>query len=145
MSKELVTHIEIDAPADRVWKTLMDFRNYPSWNPFIQYVRGEAKPGDRIHTILALPDREPMVIHPEVLKVEPQQEFRWKGKLWFRGLFDGEHYFQVRPLGQDRALFIQGEIFSGILVPFLKKLLDGATRAGFQSMNEALKIRVESK
>ncbi len=123
----------------------MNFQDYPQWNPFIQYVRGEAKEGETIHGILSLPDRTPMVFHPKVLKVEANKEFRWKGRLWFRGIFDGEHYFQVRPLTQDRALFIQGEIFTGVLVPFLKKLLDGATQAGFKSMNEALKKRTEQK
>jgi len=143
--KELVTRIEIDAPAAKVWETLMNFRDYPQWNPFVQYVRGEAKPGGTIHTILALPDGEPMVIHPEVLKVDPQHEFRWKGKFWLRGLFDSEHYFKVMPLTENRSLFIQGEIFSGILVPFLKKMLEGVTAERFKAMKNGLKARVEKK
>jgi len=142
--KELVTHIEIDAPAEKVWETLMDFRDYPQWNPFVQYLLGPAQVGRPLHALLAVPGEEPKVVHPEVVKVEPNRELRWTRKLWFSGILHGEHFFQVRPLTQDRALFIHGEIFSGLLVPFLKRVLEGPTKQSFQAMNIALKRRLES-
>ena len=141
--KELVTRIEINAPPAKVWETLMNFQDYPQWNPFVQFLLGKPQVGGQLHALLAPPGGSQMVFHPTVLKVEPKKEFRWKGKLWFPGLFDGEHFFQLRPLGPDRTLFIQGEMFSGVLVPFLKKVLEGATQAGFKAMNEALKARAE--
>lgn len=141
--KELATRIEIDAPTEKVWETLMNFKDYPQWNPFVQFLLGEARVGGTLHALLAPPGGSPMVFHPRVLKIETNKEFRWKGKFWFQGLFDGEHYFQLQSLGHDRSLFIQGETFTGILVPFLKKMLQGPTAQGFRAMNEALKIRVE--
>ncbi|KIM80131.1 hypothetical protein PILCRDRAFT_44247, partial [Piloderma croceum F 1598] len=29
------TRIEIDAPIETVWVTLLDFPSYPNWNPFV--------------------------------------------------------------------------------------------------------------
>jgi hypothetical protein len=40
--------------------------------------------------------------------------------------------------------FIQSEKFGGILLPLFKKMLDVNTKEGFESMNKALKDRVES-
>jgi hypothetical protein len=40
--------------------------------------------------------------------------------------------------------FVHGESFRGLLVPLLRKNLDGPTRAGFTAMNEALKQRAEA-
>src|SRR5208337_3854746 len=34
--KEIHTEIEINAPAEKVWKVLTDFAAYPEWNPFVR-------------------------------------------------------------------------------------------------------------
>jgi hypothetical protein len=60
------------------------------------------------------------------------------------GIFDGEHFFRIEPLyGGRRTKFIQGERFTGLLVPVLRKSLDSVTRERFEAMNHALKARVE--
>jgi hypothetical protein len=78
----------------------------------------------------------------ETLKVFIQ--LRWLGRVVLPGIFDGEHFFQIEPLDQGRRTrFIQGERFTGLLVPLLRKNLDRGTREGFEAMNQALKARVE--
>jgi hypothetical protein len=60
------------------------------------------------------------------------------------GLFDGQHFFKLQPLDEGRRTrFVQGERFTGVLVPLLRKSLDRGTREGFEAMNQALKARVE--
>jgi hypothetical protein len=86
-----------------------------------------------------------MRFRPTVLAVEPKREFRWKGKLMMPGLFDGEHFFMLAPKSDTRLVFRQGEVFSGLLVPFIRRALDGATKQGFIAMNEALKRETEGK
>ena len=52
---------------------------------------------------------------------------------------------KIEPLDQGRRTrFIQGERFTGLLVPLLRKNLDRGTREGFEAMNQALKARVEA-
>ena len=60
-----------------------------------------------------------------------------------RGIFDGEHYFILEPKSDSQLIFRQGEAFSGLLVPALRRSLDGATKQGFAAMNEALKREAE--
>ena len=86
-----------------------------------------------------------MKFRPKVLAAEPQREFRWKGKVVVPGLFDGEHFFKLEPKSDNRVVFHHGEVFTGLLVPFLKRSLDGPTKQGFIAMNEALKREVEGK
>ena len=38
--KEIKTEIAINAPIDKIWNTLLDFKSYPNWNPFIIKVMG---------------------------------------------------------------------------------------------------------
>lgn len=50
------THIDIDAPPDRVWQVLTNFADYPNWNPFIIKVQGEPIAGTKIKKRIVLPN-----------------------------------------------------------------------------------------
>lgn len=143
MKKQLETEIEINAPAERVWKVLTDFHAHPIWNPFIKELRGKPAVGEKLRVFIQPPGGKGMVFKPTVLKVDEDRELRWLGKLFISGLFDGEHYFRIEPVDEDRVRFIQGEIFSGLLVRFFAEGLDTGTLAGFREMNAALKERAE--
>jgi hypothetical protein len=79
-----------------------------------------------------------------VLTVTPNSALRRLGNLLIPGIFDGEHYFQITQLAAGRVKFVQGERFSGVLIPFAKSSLEGGTKAGFVAMNQALKSRAET-
>tara|TARA_R100000278_G_C5377313_1_gene131182 strand:- start:53 stop:310 length:258 start_codon:yes stop_codon:yes gene_type:complete len=85
-----------------------------------------------------------MTFKPVILKLEPSKEFRWKGKLGIKGIFDGEHFFILEKETDDSTRFIHGEKFSGILVSLMGKTLD-KTKEGFEIMNEAIKRECERK
>ncbi len=143
MKKQLESEIEINVPAERVWKVLTDFHAHPSWNPFIKELRGNPEVGEKLRVFIRPPGGKGMVFKPIVLKAEENRELRWLGKLFISGLFDGEHYFRIEPIDENRVRFIHGEIFSGLLVRLFAKSLDTGTLAGFREMNEALKKRAE--
>jgi hypothetical protein len=142
---EIRTEIEIDAPPRRVWSELADVSAHQHWNPFITRFAGELREGARLAVTIHPPGGKAMSFSPIVLTVQPDRELRWRGRVLFPGVFDGEHYFRIKPLESGRrSRFVHGERFSGVLVPFLKGRLQGATRQGFVAMNEALKRRVEA-
>lgn len=141
--KTLKTEILINATPEQVWKILMDFTAYSEWNPFIRSIEGKAAVGTKLNNVLEIEGRKPMSISPKVLKVEANQEFRWKGKMFIPGLFDGEHYFKLEDAGGGKTKFIHGENFSGMLVGMVWKSIGEATQKGFVAMNESLKARAE--
>lgn len=135
--------IVIQAPVETVWKILTDFEKYPSWNPFIKSIKGIPTPGKRFKVVLQQPGSSPMTFRPTCLKLEPNREFRWRGHFLFKGIFDGEHIFELKKIGENKTKFIQREIFKGILVPLLWRQLNTKTRQGFEQMNSALKTQAE--
>jgi hypothetical protein len=141
--KELVTEIEIQATAERVWQLLTDFARFPQWNPFIRRASGAAKAGERLQVYMQPSDASGMAFRPTVLKAESQRELRWLGHFLMPGLFDGEHSFSIESLGSKRVRFVQHEVFTGLLVPLLAHSLDTDTRRGFEEMNRALKVQAE--
>jgi hypothetical protein len=142
--KEIHTEIEINAPAEKVWRALTDFVAYPEWNPFVRRVQGEVSVGARLQVFIQPSGGKGMSFRPTILVAVPNRELRWLGRLWLPGLFDGEHSFVIEPLGEGRVRFIQRERFGGLLLPLLSKMLDRDIRRGFEEMNQALKLRAES-
>ena len=142
--KALKTEIIINASAVQVWRTLMDFKNYHHWNPFITDISGQQEVGSILLVKIQPEGKKPMTFKPIVLKNDPEKEFRWLGHLFIKGLFDGEHYFKIKPIALGKTTFIHGEIFKGVMASALLKMIGESTLAGFKSMNEALKKRVET-
>lgn len=143
MAKEVVTAIDINAPAERVWQILTDFDEYPAWNPFIRSISGTLEPGARLRVTLQPPRGRSVIMKPRWTVIKPQQELRWLGHLVVPGIFDGEHAFVIQSAGIGRVTFIHRERFSGVLVRPLWQWLDREIRGGFEGMNEALRGRAE--
>jgi len=140
--KELRTEIEIDAPPERVWAALLDFPSFPEWNPFIRTIRGTPAVGSRLEVTLGASGTTPMSFRPTVRAVVPNRELRWLGRVGLPRIFDGEHIFELTPIGPNRTRFVQRERFRGLFVPILAKSLDRDARRGFEEMNLALAERV---
>ena len=141
---EIRTEVEIAAPATEVWRILTDFPRYQEWNPFITDIAGECTPGSALEVQLSLPEGRDYTLRPRLLRCEADRELSWRGHLLFAGLFDGEHFFRLQEVGENRTRFVQGENFSGVLVRFSGRTITRAAR-GFVYMNQALKRRVEAQ
>jgi hypothetical protein len=142
--KELYSEIEINSPPNRVWAILTDFASFPSWNPFMRSASGELKKGSKLTVRLQPTGARGTTFKPTVLNVEEGRELRWIGHLIFPGLFDGEHILELQQVeGGTSTKFVQRELFSGILLPFLTNTLNNGTSRGFAEMNQALKLRAE--
>ena len=137
------TEIEIEAPIQAVWNTLTDFHSYPEWNPFITEISGKLSVGEELTVNLRLPEGSDFTVRPRLIRCEPEREFCWLGHLWFKGLFDGEHFFRLQEVGEGRTRVTQGEKFSGLLLRLFGSTLTKTSR-GFVYMNQALKRRVEN-
>ena len=145
MAKEIKTEILINATPEKVWSILTDFDNYPNWNPFIKSIKGDVKVGNKITVRIEPPEAKGMTFKPKVLSFDQNKEFRWIGKLLFKGLFDGEHKFELIDNGNGTTTFRQSEKFKGIFVPLFKKQLDNNTKNGFEEMNNKLKELAEQQ
>lgn len=140
----LHTQIDIAAPPATVWNILTDASKLQDWSPFLHRLDGSLTAGSQLNVVVGAPGKRRMTFTPTVLKAEPNQQLRWRGKLLVRGLFDGEHVFELisTPTGTTLRHY---EHFSGLLVPLFKRMLERDTKPGFELMNEALKARAEEQ
>ena len=132
----------IDAPVTAVWHVLQDTPKYPDWNPFITSVVGELVTGSRPTLRITPRGGRPMTFRPRILEASPERGLRWRGHLLLPGLCDADHEILLtRTRGGTRL--VQRESFRGVLLPFLGGMLE-PTREGFEAMNSALQLLVES-
>ncbi len=141
---QINTEIGINASAEKVWEILSETKKFAEWNPFVKNIDGELKEGQKISVLIQPVNGKPMMFHPKLLSVIPGKEVRWLGSLLFKGLFDGEHIWEIKSTGEKSCRFIHRENFNGLLVPLFKKELETKTKPGFDLMNEKLKELAEA-
>ena len=144
---ELFTMIEIDAPPERVWQVLTDFRRYPEWNPFVRRVAGEAARRAELDVIIQPDGGRAVRLKPRIVTFRPPRELRWLARVpgpRVPGLLVGEHRFVVEQLDAERSRLIHEKRFRGLLVPFLRRALDGSVARSFEATGHALKRFVEA-
>jgi hypothetical protein len=141
---QLKSEIEIDAPPEPVWQVILDFARYPDWNPFIQRIDGEPSVGARLDLLLTAPDGSERRVRGTIVRLTPAAELRWRDKLWFKGLCDGERSIQLTPSEDGKTRAICASELSGWLVQYMGRSLTQTAR-GLVGMNQALKRRVESR
>lgn len=140
MTQEINTSIKIQASPEKIWSVLTDFEQYPDWNPFIKSIDGDVETGKTITVKIQPHKSSAMTFKPIVLTRVENKKLSWQGKFLFKGLFDGEHQFELKDHQNGTVTFVHSEIFSGTLVRFFNL---EATKTGFQMMNEALKKLAE--
>ena len=140
---EIHTTVDIEAPPETVWSVLTDFDAYPEWNPRT-IITGRPTPGARLHVAPGPEAGRMPTFRPRVLRADPESELVWRGHLWIRGLFDGEHRFTLEDRGEGTTRLVQSERFGGLLARPILRLVGAETERGFHTVNAALKARAES-
>jgi hypothetical protein len=139
---EISSEISFEGTTREVWDVLTDLERYGEWNPGFVEIHGRAEVGARLDVTFAKDGGRGMTMHPTVLVADPEREFRWLGRLLVPNLFDGEHRFEIHQDGPGRVRFVQAERFGGLLVPFLRRMIERDTLAMFERVNTALAERV---
>lgn len=92
----LQTHVDIDAPASKVWELISDFRRMPEWSPQCRWMRpfGPLRPGTRTLNF----NRRNRMFWPTtctVVEVVPEQRLAFRvdanGTIWS---------YELEPAGQ---------------------------------------------
>jgi hypothetical protein len=137
--------VEIDAPPEDVWASLLAFDSYPEWNPLLRRVDGGAEVGRTIRAIVDQPGVPPLPLRARIVTVAPERELAWETRLP-SGFVTVLHRFQLEPLADGtRTRFTQVEELDGRLGREVPDRLVGFLAGGFDEMNDALKQRVEQR
>ena len=129
---------EITASLETVWKVLVDFKEYPKWNPFVKHISGEKEIGAHLDVQFSnksVVKRNCLLsgfISPKYVSFSVTSAI---GGWWYHG----EHVFRLVQTENGRTDFINESYCFGLSVKFTKNKLAGWLRRGMIDMNMALK------
>ncbi|MFD5830589.1 SRPBCC family protein [Lentzea sp. NPDC060358] len=135
--------VEIDAPAEFVWDVLLDYPNYPRWNPYTVAVDTTLEIGSPIDLTLPRPDggEGTWVSREYVRAVEPPRLLRYDTGDTFPGLL-GVRDQVITPLGPGRCSYRTFETFTGKHAHAVFAAQGAYVQNGFDSVARALRERV---
>lgn len=142
---QVYTEIIINSSKEKVWKALLDFQNYPTWNTFITKIEGNSDLGGQVKFRLALPVGFPLELERIICRNVPNKVLAWNGYMVARGLFEATYIFEIEEKSEHEVLFIQREEYRGFMIPFVKFMLPTLLKKGFENMNQDLKKFVEAQ
>lgn len=135
--------VEIDAPAEFVWSALLDYANYPQWNPYTLAVDTTLVIGSTIDLTLPMPDgSEGTFVSREYVRVvDPPRLLRYDTGDTFPGLL-GVRDQLITALGVDRCGYHTFETFTGKYADAVFAAQGAWVKKGFDSVAHALRDRV---
>lgn len=139
------TAININAPPAHVHKVFLDALASGSLSLFITSFSASLallEPGTQLKVVIN-PDGKPMEMTPKVISNTAEQ-FLWLGVLGATWIFSGHHQFRfLEGATAEETRFEHEEDFSGLLAGLLLFFIRGSTTRGFETVNQALKEKVE--
>jgi hypothetical protein len=136
--------IGIQAPQELIWEVIYDLSTWHEWNPTYPRAEGEIRIGNTLVLDLVLPGQQTQELKARVLDWVPNEQLHWELKL-LGGLIKTLRYIEISPLAETGCVVDNGEIFGGLMGPSLGKRMRGPVRRGVRAMNEALKVRAETR
>jgi hypothetical protein len=110
--------IRIQAPAGRVWALLTNAADFPRWSSTVTNIGGKIALGEKLAVTVPLaPGR---TFKPKVTELEAEQRMVWSNGA--APMFKGVRSYTLTP--KDGGVeFAMVEVFSGLMLPLIKKSL----------------------
>jgi hypothetical protein len=137
---------EIERSLEQVFEQLVQFSDYPAWNPFIVRVDGAARAeaGARVRFTVRWVTGGSTRTFEEVTRVRPpdasntaEVAWRFNGTLATLGLLNAERVQTLTGLTASRTRYFSEERFGGPLAPFVPY---ARVQAGFEAQARAMKV-----
>lgn len=137
--KQFSATINIQAPAEKIWKILTDGPNYPTWDPGVIRIEGEIKAGGKVTAYNKISPNRAFPV--KVSEFVPNQKMTWIGGMPL-GLFKGERTFTLVAKGDGSIDFTLREEFSGPMLALIGRTIPDMNES-FQNFVKGLKAHAE--
>src|SRR4249920_2582167 len=130
----------IAAPADEIWRVLVDGASYPEWDPSVDRIEGTIAPGETLRVFTKLNPGRTFPV--KVTEFVPASRMTWTGGMPL-GLFKGVRTFTLSPNADGATRFVVREEYTGPLLPMIWKSMPDLGPSFIRFAN-GLKARAES-
>ncbi|MFN0248323.1 MAG: SRPBCC family protein [Kofleriaceae bacterium] len=128
---------DVQASPDAIWAILTNASNYTQWNSTVTSLEGDIRTGEKLKLRVTLDPKR--TFSPKVTKLEAN-EMVWSDG--FAPMFRGVRTFTLTPKANGATEFVMEEVFSGAMLPLIKKSLPDFAPA-FEAFARDLKRAAE--
>ena len=134
--------VEIEAPIEQVWDTLVDVKRYGEWNPFTTRVDTDFEIGSPVDLHVTL---GPLKLkQPEWIEaVDRPHLLAWGTKVGHRFLLSARREQRLEALSETRCRYLTTDALNGLLTPLVVLLFGRLIRRGFNDMALVLRERAQ--
>lgn len=142
--RELKTEIQISSNPDKVWEIITDLPGWSKWNPIVNKMEGKLEVGAALFITMCDDKGNDSKSYKAIITaIDEKKRFSFIGIMMAKFMFSAERIIELED-SQGGTLFIQREIYTGLMVPLFWKKLNEQASSMLNSMNEALKNKAES-
>ena len=139
MTRSFATRIDIQAPADKVWRILTDLSRWSQWNTTVERTVGNIERGAKVTVFVK---QSPGRAFPlRVTQLDAPLRMVWAGGMPF-GLFTGTRVYELAAPAAGTAVFSMREDYSGPLAGLISKSIPDLQPA-FEEFAHCLKREAE--
>ena len=135
--------VEIDAPADAVWRVLTDFEHYTRWNPLAVRCSSTLVPGEPIDMLVRLGPSRFRRQREWVRTHTPGREFSYTMKPVPLGALRSLRSQELADLEANRTRYTAHFEVRGWLAPLVRFLFGRTLRRGFDGVANGLRVEAE--
>jgi len=142
--REIRTEIQILSKPDKVWEILIDLPGWSNWNPIVNKIEGKLEVGAELFiTMSDAKGNDGKSYKSIITAIDEKKRFSFIATMMAKFMFSAERIIELED-SQGGTLFKQREIYTGLMVSLFWKKLSTDALSMLNSMNEALKKKVES-
>lgn len=136
--------IQITAPIEHVWNKLINFDQYPSWNPFTTKVTSSLKIGEMVTMNVKMTAKKNEISSKARLKkIEPPHLICWGTTIIAPFILNTERYQILEVVDANHTTYHTYEEMKGALSSFVLSKYGSDIKRGFNEMANALKKYAE--
>jgi hypothetical protein len=140
MARSFATSIDIQVPAEKVWRILIDLPQWPRWNTTVERTVGNIERSSRVTVFVK---QSPGRAFPlRVTELDAPRRMVWAGGMPF-GLFKGTRVYELSAPAASATIFTMRENYTGPLAGLIGKSIPDLQPA-FNEFAQCLKREAES-
>ena len=139
--RSVYTETIINAPIDKVWKELTNFREMPSWSKSLQKIDGNFSKNGQTQVHFMDNKGKVGIYKHQLIHFEEGKLFGWSDPFIF-GIKDN-HKYQLEKISDNQTKLIQSDEANGFATMFMGNFIMNFFLKTYTEFNDMLKNRIE--
>lgn len=141
--RSVYTELIINAPIEKVWKELTNFKEMPNWSKSLQKIEGDFRKNGLTDVYFMDNKGKVGLYKHQLIYFEEGKLFGWSDPFIF-GMVDN-HKYQLVQISDHQTKLIQSDELNGFGTLLLGNYIVKIFLKSYTAFNEALKNRIENK